>query len=65
MLELAAELLAARGVAVTAPSLSRLLCAAGFSYKKTLLGRVDEFDQAESGCETDDRSEVSGCLFAA
>jgi hypothetical protein len=26
---------------------------------------VDEFDQAESSGETDDRSEVSGCLFAA
>jgi transposase len=38
MPELAAELLAAHGVAVTAPSLSRLLCAAGFSYKKNAAG---------------------------
>jgi len=30
-----------------------------------LLGRVDEFDQAERSCETDDRSEISGCLLAA
>jgi hypothetical protein len=29
------------------------------------LGRVDEFDQAEPGSETDDRSEISGCLLAA
>jgi hypothetical protein len=29
------------------------------------LGRVDEFDQAEPSCETDDRSEISGCLLAA
>ena len=33
MPELAAELLAARGVTATAPSLSRVLCAAGLSYK--------------------------------
>lgn len=38
MPELAAQLLAARGVRVTAPSLSRLLCAAGFSYKKSPAG---------------------------
>ena len=38
MPELAGKLLAARGVAVTAPSLSRLLCAAGFSYKKSAAG---------------------------
>jgi hypothetical protein len=29
------------------------------------LGRVDEFDQAQTGCETDDGSEVSDCLFVA
>ena len=34
MPELAALLEAQRGVKVTAPSLSRALCAAGFSYKK-------------------------------
>ena len=38
MPELAAELLAARGVATSAPSLSRLLCKAGFSYKKSPSG---------------------------
>jgi transposase len=38
MPELAVELLAARGVSATAPSLSRVLCAAGFSYKKSAAG---------------------------
>ena len=38
MPELAGRLLAARGVAAHAASLSRLLCRAGFTYKKTADG---------------------------
>ena len=38
MPELAAELLAARGVKVNPASLSRVLCNAGFTYKKTAHG---------------------------
>jgi transposase len=38
MPELAAELLAAQGVEVRPPSLSRFLCKAGFSYKKSPVG---------------------------
>ena len=38
MPELAAELLAARGVEVNPASLSRALCNAGFTYKKTAHG---------------------------
>lgn len=39
---LAGELLAACGVSATAPSLSRVLCAAGFSYKKAPLASEQE-----------------------
>jgi hypothetical protein len=35
------------------------------AHVQALLGCVDEFDQAEAGGETDDGSEISGCLFAA
>jgi hypothetical protein len=35
------------------------------SSQITHLGRVDEFDQAKGCGETDDRPEISGCLFAA
>jgi transposase len=38
MPELAARLLAERGVAAAAASISRLLCRAGFTYKKTADG---------------------------
>jgi transposase len=38
MPELAGRLLAARGVGAHAASLSRLLCRAGFTYKKTADG---------------------------
>ncbi len=37
----------------------------GEEYKIRNLGRVDEFDQAETSGETDDRSEISGGLLAA
>lgn len=42
MPELAAELLAAHGVSATAPSLSRVLCAAGYSFKKSAAGERAE-----------------------
>ncbi len=54
------ELLKAMGI------LARdLLRQKGAPYDALGLGRVDEFDQAETSGETDDRSEISGGLLAA
>lgn len=40
-------------------------CSSYYAKEIDILGRVDEFDQAEACGETDDGSEVSSRLFAA